>query len=208
MRLFHYPPSGNGYKVRLLLAQLSLPYDEVHVDVLKGEARTPEFLARNPEGRTPVLEIADGQFLPESNAILLYLAEGTPFLPAGRLERARVNQWLFFEQYSHEPNLATSRFWMLTGRTAGREAFLADKRERGLWALGVMERHLSGQEFFAAGRYTVADIALFAYTQVAPEGGFALEPFPAVRAWLDRVRAQPGWIPWPERYPTQDGTPA
>ena len=201
MRLYHYPASGNGYKVRLLLAQLGLPYDEAHVDVLKGEARTPEFLAKNPEGRTPVLELDSGEFLAESNAILLYLAEGTRYLPEGRLDRARVYQWLFFEQYSHEPNVATLRFWRLTGRTAGREAFIADKQERGLWALGAMERHLSRNDFFAAGRYTVADISLFAYTQVAPEGGFELEPFPAVGCWLDRVRAQPGWIPWPERYP-------
>ena len=201
MRLYHYPASGNGYKVRLLLAQLGLPYDEAHVDVLKGEARTPEFLAKNPEGRTPVLELDSGEFLAESNAILLYLAEGTRYLPEGRLDRARVYQWLFFEQYSHEPNVATLRFWRLTGRTAGREAFIADKQERGLWALGAMERHLSRNDFFAAGRYTVADISLFAYTQVASEGGFDLEPFPAVGRWLERVRAQPGWIPWPERYP-------
>lgn len=201
MRLYHYPASGNGYKVRLLLNHLGLPYDEVHVDVLEGEARTPEFLEKNPEGRTPVLELDSGEFLAESNAILLYLAEGTPYLPEGRLDRARVYQWLFFEQYSHEPNVATLRFWRLTGRTAGREAFVADKQERGLWALGAMERHLSRNDFFAAGRYTVADISLFAYTQVAPEGGFDLEPFPAVGRWLERIRAQPGWIPWPERYP-------
>jgi glutathione S-transferase len=196
LRLFDYLPSGNGYKVRLLLAQLGLPYERIEVDILRGGSRTPEFLARNPNGRIPVLELESGEHLPESNAILAYLAEGTPFLPAGRLERARVLSWMFFEQYSHEPNIATVRHWLQhLGLDDERRALLPGKRAQGYAALGVMERHLAGGTFFVGDRCSIADVALYAYTHVAAEGGFELEGYPAVRAWLGRVRAQPGHVP-------------
>ena len=164
-RLYDYLSSGNGYKVRLLLTQLGVPFERVELDILKGETRTADFLARNPNGRIPTLEVEPGVFLPESNAICCYLAEGTPFLPDDRLQRAQVLQWMFFEQYSHEPNIATVRFWVTHDQlTAERRAQLDGKRALGYAALEVMERHLARQPYFVAGRYTVADIALYAYT--------------------------------------------
>ena len=190
--------SGNGYKVRLLLAQLGVPFERVEYDIDEGETRTPAFLGNiNPNGRVPVLETGDGALLPESNAILFHLAEGTPFLPGDRLQKAQVLRWMFFEQYSHEPNVATPRFWITHGveMTEERRAALAQKRELGYAALGVMEGHLGDREFFVAGRYSVADIALYAYTHVADEGGFDLGAFPATRAWMERVAAQPGHVP-------------
>ena len=196
LRLYDYLPSGNGYKVRLLLAQLGIPFTRVELDIVRGETRTPAFLARNPDGRIPVLELESGTHLAESNAILWYLAEGTPFLPAGRLERAQVLQWMCFEQYSHEPNIATSRFWLMHGElTAERRTGLAQKAPLGRAALAVMEQHLAGRTFFVAERYSIADVALYAYTHVAHEGGFDLGPFPAIRVWLDRVAAQRGHVP-------------
>ena len=196
MRLYDYPASGNGSKVRLRVAELGLPCEFVPVDILAGEARTPEFLARNPNGRVPLLELDDGSFLAESNAILFHLAEGTPLLPGDALERARVLQWLFFEQYSHEPHIATSRFWRRHVELgAWHHARLAEKREAGEAALRVMEGHLAERTFFVGERQSIADIALYAYTHVAPEGGFPLEPWPAIRAWLARVEAQPGFVP-------------
>jgi glutathione S-transferase len=194
-RLYDYLSSGNGYKVRLLLTQLGVPFERVELDILKGETRTAEFLARNPNGRIPTLEIEPGIYLAESNAILCYLADGTPFLPADRLARAQVLQWMFFEQYSHEPNIATARFWVSHDQlTPERSALLESKRALGYAALDVMERHLSTRKYFVADRYTVADIALYAYTHVAAEGGFELDRFAAVDAWLRRVRAQPGYV--------------
>ena len=191
--------SGNGYKVRLLLAQLGVPFRRIEYDITGGETRTPDFLNRiNPNGRVPVLETDTGEFLAESDAILFYLAEDTPFFPAGRLERARVLQWMFFEQYSHEPNIAVARAWVHVfglEMTEERRLALATKRKLGYDALGVMERHLSGNDFFVGGRYTVADIALYAYTHVAHEGGFDLAGYPAVRAWMGRVTARPGHVP-------------
>jgi glutathione S-transferase len=196
LRLFDYSDSGNGYKIRLLLGQLGRPFELVEVDILKGESRTPEFLAKNPNGRIPLLETAPGSFLPESNAILFYLAEGTPFLPEGRLGRAQALQWMFFEQYSHEPNIATARFWLRhMEMTEERRAALVQKQKLGRDALGVMERHLGAHEWFAGGRYSIADIALYAYTHVAHQGGFDLAPYTAVRAWLARVAAQPDYVP-------------
>lgn len=187
--------SGNCYKVKLLLAQLGAEHEWLHTDILERESRTPGFLAKNPNGRIPLLEIGDGVFLPESNAILCYLADGTPFLPSERLPRARVLQWLFFEQYSHEPYIAVARFIVrYLGRPPDQEARLQDRMAPGYAALGVMEQHLASRSFFAADRYTVADIALYAYTHVAHEGGFELAKYPAVRAWLDRVRDQPGHL--------------
>ena len=194
LRLYDYLESGNGYKVRLLLHQLAIPFERVELDILKGETRTPEFLAKNPNGRIPTLELDDGTCLPESNAILWYLAEGTPFLPEDRLQRAQVLSWMCFEQYSHEPNIATLRFWTHAGLLEQRAALVPGKREAGVAALGVMEGHLAKRAFFAAERYTIADIALYAYTHVAEEGGFPLAPYPAIRAWLARVAAQPRHI--------------
>jgi len=195
LRLYDYLASGNAYKVRLLLHQLGIPFERVETDIVRGETRTPEFLARNPNGRIPTLELEDGTHLAESNAILFYLAEGTPFLPATRFERALVLQWMCFEQYSHEPNIATVRFWLHTGLDDERRAMLPMKRRLGHDALAVMDGHLRARSFFVGERYSIADIALFAYTHVAGEGGFDLEPYAAVRAWLDRVRAQPGHVP-------------
>ena len=195
MRLYQYQPSGNCYKIRLLLAHLGLPYEIVEKDILKGETRTPEFLAINANGRIPVLQLESGEYLTESNAILCYLAEGTPWLPNDRLERACLLSFLFWEQYSHEPNIATVRFWVAyqkVGEEYGER--IAQKQKLGYEALDLMEKHLSTHHFFVGERFTLADIALFAYTHVAPEGGFDLEPYPAIRTWINRVKAQPGHV--------------
>jgi glutathione S-transferase len=180
----------------LLLSQLDVPFERIDYDIDRHETRTPEFLAKNPNGRIPLLEIGPGQFLAESNAILLYLGEGTPFVPTERLERARMMQWLFFEQYSHEPNIATLRFWIThkIPRTPFMEAAMPVKREQGHAALGVMETHLKGRDWFAGQSYSIADIALYAYTHVAGEGGFDLAPYPQTRRWLERVADRPGHV--------------
>jgi len=196
MRLYDYLDSGNGYKVRLLLSHLHIAYDLVPIDIMKGESRTPEFLRRNPNGRIPVLELDDGTCLAESNAILFYLAEGTPYLPADRLARAQAFQWMCFEQYSHEPFIATSRFWLRhLELTEERRRALVEKKRLGEAALGVMAAHLADREFFVGGRYSIADIALYVYTHVADQGGFDLAPYPRIRDWLERVRRQPGHVP-------------
>ncbi len=196
MILYDYLDSGNGYKARLLLAQLGISYRWVELDILRGETRTAAFLAKNPNGRIPVLETDDGGCLCESNAILWYLADGTPFLPAERLERARVLQWMFFEQYSHEPYLATSRFILKhLPENSPRRGELPRRLEQGRVALGVMDAHLQRRPFFAGGRYSIADIALYAYTHVAHEAQLDLAPFPNVRTWIDRVAAQPEHVP-------------
>ena len=195
LRLYDYYDSGNGYKVRLLLSQLGLPFEYVETDILKGETRTPEFLALNPNGRVPVLQLEDGTPLAESDAILFYLAEGTPYLPADKLSRARVLQWLFFEQYSHEPYVAVARFLLRhTEPDDPRRGMLEQRQKGGYAALAVMERHLADNPFFVAGRYSIADIALYAYTHVADQGGLELGSYPCVRAWLARVEAQPGFV--------------
>jgi len=195
LRLYDYLESGNGYKVRLMLTQLGIPFERVELDIVEGATRTAEFLRKNPNGRIPTLELENGEYLAESNAILWYLAEGTPILPAERFERARVLQWMFFEQYSHEPNIATVRFWLHTELNDERRVMLPGKQKLGYAALDVMEQHLASRSFFVAERYTIADIALYAYTHVAAEGGFRLEPYRAVNAWLERVRSQPRHIP-------------
>jgi glutathione S-transferase len=196
LTLYDFLSSGNGYKCRLLLSQLALPFRRVELDIMSGATRTDAYLQKNPNGRVPALELADGTVLAESNAILFYLAEGTPFLPEGRLERAQVLQWLFFEQYSHEPFIAVARFILhLLPADHPRRAELPRLERGGLAALGVMEQHLARRPFFVADRYSIADIALYAYTHVAAEGGFDLTLFPAVRAWLDRVSDQPRHIP-------------
>jgi len=194
LKLYEYSPSGNCYKIRLLLTQLNIPFARRERDILKGETRTPEFLIKNPNGRIPVLEIEAGEFLFESNAIMFYLSEGTEFFPSDKFERAQVMQWLFFEQYSHEPFIATSRFWYLTGKAEEYKEALQQKQAPGYAALRVMEQHLANHAFFVGDRYTIADIGLFAYTHVADEGGFDLTRFPAIQTWSDRVKSQPGYI--------------
>jgi glutathione S-transferase len=193
MKLFNVAYSGNSYKVRLLLAHLKIPCDIVEVDILKGESRTPDFLKINPNGRTPVLD-DDGFILAESNAILAYLAKGTKYLPDQRKQFGLILQWMFFEQYSHEPFIATSRFWLQhKPDSAEKTALLASKRDGGWAALRVMENHLVKNEFFV-GEYSIADIALFAYTHVSNEGGFPLDDFPKIRTWIERVKAQPAFV--------------
>jgi glutathione S-transferase len=196
-RLYDYLPSGNGYKVRLVLRQLGLPYELVELDIKRGATRTSEFLAKNPNGRIPLLEIPGQGYLAESHAIISYLAEGSTLVPATRLDRARLWQWLCFEQYNLEPNIGTARFWIASLQKTEAELGekLVEKRRNGHAALAVLEQGLEGRDFLVGDRYSLADIALYAYTHVAPEGGFDLAPYPAIRAWCDRVAAQPGHVP-------------
>jgi glutathione S-transferase len=193
--LYDNADSGNCYKVRLLLAQLGIPYERRRLDVIDRSDR-PEVLGElNPGLRIPTLVLDDGRPLGESNAIMSYLADGTPLLPEDRYERAQVLQWLFFEQYSHEPFVAVLRFALHHLPTPPDEAELASRRKGAVAALKAMERHLAGREYLVAERYTIADIALYAYTHVAHEADLDLEPYPAIRAWLARVAAQPGHVP-------------
>ena len=196
-RLYDYLPSGNGYKVRLVLRQLGLPYELVELDIKQGATRTPEFLAKNSNGRIPLLEIPGQGFLSESHAIISYLAEGSPLVPDDRFDRARMWQWLCFEQYNLEPNIGTARFWIASLGKSEAELGekLVEKRRNGHAALAVLEHGLAGREFLVGGRYSLADIALYAYTHVAPEGGFSLDDYPTIRAWCARVAAQPGHVP-------------
>lgn len=196
MRVFGVSNSGNCYKVRLLLEQLGLGYQWEEVDMMAGATRTPGFLAKNPNGRVPLLEFEPGMYLAESDAILFYLAEGTPFWPATKLARAEVLQWMFFEQYSHEPYIAVARFiTMFLSADHPRRTELPRLRERGYQALAVMERHLLGRRYFVEDTYSIADIALYAYTHAAPEAGFDLQQFPEVSVWLRRVETTPGFRP-------------
>jgi glutathione S-transferase len=196
LRLHDHVTSGNGYKVRLLLTQLGTPFERIEYDIDRRATRTPDFLRLNPNGRIPVLEFEDGRALAESDAILVYLAEGTPYLPQDRFERALVLQWMFFEQYSHEPNVATLRYWITHNvLNDERRAMVEGKRRSGYAALEVMERHLAERRYFVGERYSIADIALYAYTHVAGEGGFDLAGYPALRRWLDRVASEPRHIP-------------
>ena len=195
LRLYDNHLSGNGYKPRLLLAHLGVDYERVEVDILKGETRTPEFLARNPNGRIPVLELEDGTCIAESNAILFYLAEGSHFLPSDRLSRATTLQWMFFEQYSHEPCIAVARHWTQhIEMTQSQRLQLPEKQEGGRAALSVMEGHLREADWFGGDAMNIADIALYAYTHVAGEGGFDLARYPAVVDWLARIADQPGHV--------------
>ena len=196
MILYDYLDSGNGYKIRLLLAQLGRAYRWEELDILRGHSRTADFLAKNPNGRIPTLQLDDGTCLAESDAILWYLADGTPYLPTDKLERAQVLQWMFFEQYSHEPYVATPRFILKhLPEDSPRRAELPKRLEQGRAALGVMETHLTGRQFFVGGRYSIADIALYAYTHVAHEGQLDLGPYPEVQAWIARVASQPRYVP-------------
>ncbi len=194
LRFYDFHESGNGFKVRLLLSQLGTPVDRIEMNILEGETRTDEFLSRNPNGRIPLLEFDDGRTLAESNAILYFLAQGTIYWPDDAFERAQCLQWMCFEQYSHEPYIAVVRFWTFAGELDEHEAELPERRQRGNAALDVMEQHLGANAFFVGGRYSIADIALYAYTHVAHEGGFDLSTRANVRAWLARVAGQPGMI--------------
>jgi glutathione S-transferase len=201
--LYSMQSSGNSYKVRMLLARLGLRYRLVETDIFRGENRTPEFLRKNPEGHVPVLELPDGGYLAESNAILAYLAEDTPYLPADRLDRAEVLRWMFFEQHSHEPAIAAARWWLhlVKGGRELRTHEIDRWMEHGYEALSLMERHLAQQNYFVGDRTTVADLALYAHTHVAQEGEFDLGGFPHLIEWLARIAAEPGHI-------TIDETPA
>ena len=196
--LYGFSPSGNCQKVRLLLEQLGREYRWIEVDSANGQTRTPGFLAKNPNGKVPMLETDDGRILVESNAMLFWLAEGSAFLPEDSWQRAQALSWMFFEQYSHEPYIAVARFicgW--TELDSPRRADLPKLRERGHQALAVMERHLLTAPWFTGSEYGIADIALFAYTDVAADGGFELAPYPAIRDWMARVRNTPGFVPMP-----------
>ncbi len=193
------PRSGNCYKIRLTAALLGLPLERREYDIMEGETRTPDFLANvNPNGRIPVLQVGD-RFLPESNAACWYLAEESPLIPQDRFTRANALRWMFFEQYNHEPNIATLRFWLLFVGEANlsdqQRGQIAAKRIAGEGALALMDEHLEQQPWFAGDRPSVADVALFAYTHVCEAGGFRLQDHPHVRAWLDRVSGLPGFVP-------------
>jgi glutathione S-transferase len=195
-KLYSMQRSGNSYKVRLALALLDAPYRAIEIDILRGESRTPDFLAKNPSGQVPLLEVAEGRYLAESNAILWYLAVGTSLAPENRMDRAEALQWMFFEQHALEPNIGAAYFWLSLVR-GGRDLqthALEDWMERGYAALQVMENHLKLHDFFAAGQLTVADIALYGYTHVANLCDFDLAAFPAVRGWLRRIEQVPGFV--------------
>ncbi|WP_404334529.1 glutathione S-transferase family protein [Sphingomonas sp. MMS12-HWE2-04] len=196
--LHEYAPSGNCYKIRLTAARLGIPLERRHYDILKGETRTPPFLEEvNANGRIPVLQLGE-DFLPESNAAIFYLAHGSSLIPVDRFEQAEMLRWLFWEQYNHEPNVATMRFWRaMIGEDRLeplQKALMPGKIAAGEAALALMDEHLAQRAFFVLDRLTLADIALYAYTHVAEEGGFDLSRYPHVRRWLDRVAAEPGHI--------------
>jgi len=188
--------SGNCHKVKLALDILKVPYRWHEVDTVKGESRTPEYLAMNPNGKVPLLQIDAHTFLPESNAILCYLADGTPLWPGDRLQRAQVLAWLFFEQYSHEPYIAVARY-LCAYLKKHNDPRMPELLKRGYAALAVMEKYLARQPFFGGAAFTIADIALFAYTHKAQDGGFDLAPYAQVRAWLERCLVQPCIAPMP-----------
>ena len=195
MLLYNSQVSGNCYKVRLLFSHLGIDYERLELDVLDRSNRREVLGELNPALRIPTLVFDDGRSLAESNAIIFHFAEGTQYLPEDSFERAQVLQWLFFEQYSHEPNIAVARFWALLDVSPPATADYELKMKAGRAALQAMDAHLTDRPYFVGERYTIADIALYAYTHVAPEGGFDLEPYPAIRAWLQRVMGQPGHVP-------------
>ena len=196
MKIYGDIRSGNCYKLKLLLELLGRPYQWEALDVLSGITQSPNFLALNPNGKIPLLRLDDGRVLAESNAILHFLAEGSDFLPTDRWDHAQVLQWLFFEQYSHEPYIAVARFIRsFLGLPEARRAEYESKQAGGYRALAVMDQHLARQEWLVGDGCSIADIALYAYTHVAHEGGFELAGYPSVRAWLDRIAALPGYVP-------------
>jgi glutathione S-transferase len=193
--LYDNPFSGNCYKVRLILALLGVEYERREMSVVDYSDRIEVLGGLNPSLNLPTVVLDDGRPLGESNAILWYFAEGSPYLPDDPYERAQVLQWMFFEQYKHEPGIAVVRFWVAMSEAPPPAEQVEARRRDGLVALKIMERHLREREYLVGGRFTIADIALYAYTHVAPEGGFDLEPLPAVRAWVERVATQPGMVP-------------
>ena len=195
--LYGMTDSGNCYKPRLLMAKLGLAFTNVEVSSHTGDTRKPDYVAKNPNAMVPLLELDDGRRIAESNAILLYLGEGTRFLPSDRYERALAYQWLFFEQYSHEPYIGVRKALLTFPERAGDATpeRLALTLERGNKALGVMNRRLEESPFFAGAAFSVADIALYAYTHTAEQGGFQIDAYPAVASWLKRVEADPGHVP-------------
>jgi glutathione S-transferase len=193
MRLYDSAPSGNCFKARLLLSQLGISFERIAVDTRTKDDRAPVLGGKNPALRVPVLELDDGRHLAESNAILWYLGDGTPYLSADPFERAKTLQWMFFEQYEHEPNIAVVRHRTMLGHLDDYPDS-EQRRERGYGALTAMESHLDGLEYFVGRRYSIADISLYAYTHVADEGGFDLSGYPRISAWLDRVAAERGHI--------------
>jgi glutathione S-transferase len=205
-KLYSMQRSGNCYKVRLAFARLGIPYENIEVDILKGETHTPDFLAKNPNGQIPLLEIAPDRYLPESNAIIWYLADGSALAGETPLQRAGVLQWLFFEQHAIVPNIGAAYFWLCLvkgGRDLQRHA-LDVWMEEGQRSLAVLDKHLGAQPYMAGDAYTLADIALYAYTHLAEQCDFDLMPFPTLRAWLTRVEQEPGhirmdWSPSPEK---------
>lgn len=196
-RLYDYLPSGNGYKVRLTLRYLALPYDVIEVDITRGESRTPAFLARNPNGRIPLLEVPGRGDLVESHAIIAFLAQGTRLIPDDPWDAALMWQWMCFEQYNLEPALGTARFWLKSlGHSAAELGErLIEKHVAARSALAVLEQGLEGRQFLVGERYSLADIALYAYTHVAPEAGIDLTPYPAIRHWIRNIEAEPRWAP-------------
>jgi glutathione S-transferase len=195
MKLYNSQVSGNCWKVRQMLALLGIPYERVELDVVDRSNRHEVLGGKNPALRVPTLELDGGEHLAESNAILWYLADGTPYVPAGQLDRARTLQWMFFEQYEVEPNLAVARFWIaILGERETRAAELEGKWRGGHRALDALEGHLAAREWLVGDGFTIADISLYAYTHLAEEGGFELDRYPAVRAWLDRVASTPGHV--------------
>jgi glutathione S-transferase len=206
--LYSMQRSGNSYKVRLGLAHLGIPFRLVEIDILRGESHTPDFLAKNPNGQVPLLEVMPGRYLAESNAILWYIAGGTPLAPEDRIDRAEALQWMFFEQHSLEPNIGAAYFWLnlVKGGRDLQSHALDDWSEEGYRALGVMEKHLKQHRFFAADRLTIADIALYAYTHVAHECDYDLSSFPAVLDWLARVAEEPRHVAM--EWSPQDTVPA
>lgn len=195
LKVYGDSKSGNCYKIKLLCAEMQIGYEWQEVDIMAGDTRTAEFLAMNRNGKIPMLALPDGRHLAESNAILCFLADGSEFFAGDAFARAEILQWLFFEQYSHEPNIATSRFIIkYLGNPPDKQAALKDKRAGGYKALDVMERHLSVNNYFAGGEFSIADIALFAYTHVAHEGGFELNPYAAVHDWIGRITGRPNYM--------------
>jgi glutathione S-transferase len=200
VRLYDYAASCNCYKARLLLAQLRLPYERVATDIFDGDTLTDEYAAMNPARTTPVLETDDGRFLPESAAILVYLAEGTPFLPGDPFERAEVVRWLVYEQTDVIPTMGGLRFRLLVGRLTHDEPDAVQRKEGSLEVLRLLDDHLATRDFFVGGRYTIADIAVYGYTHLAHDAGIEMEPYENVRAWFERVEQQPGYIEDVEPY--------
>lgn len=193
MKLYDYLPSGNSYKARLLLAYLDLDYDWVNLDIIKGETQTEGYKALNPVGQIPLLELSDGRSIAESNAILYFLAEGTPYWPINAFDQAKCLQWMFFEQYKHEPSIAVARF-IRTYASDERASELPALMTKGAAALDIMEAHLADNQWFVGGGRTIADIALYAYTHVAGEGGFNLSDYPNIMIWMDRFSDHPRHI--------------